>query len=109
MKVPNRLEKYKYHLAVLNDKKFRKGIITHAPNDFIHTLSEICKNSLHGNIPHTSEEKKCLKKHKAAIKTIIRKSTPVKRKRQILIQSGGFIGFLLGPVIKNLLQGAGII
>ena len=80
----------------------RKNLLKkHCNKDFINCIIECVKNILNGNVRLSSAQKKRLSAKKNTLRQIVLKKTPVGRKRQ-LIQSGGFLGALLGPIISVL-------
>lgn len=56
---------------------------------------------LKGNVPLNSAQKKKLSTKKNVLRQLALKKTSL-RKKQKLIQSGGFLGALLGPIISVL-------
>lgn len=98
------VNKYMHHLRVLStcDKKLRKAIVDNAPLGLIKCISELCKNSLVGNIPHTSKEKLALKQHKKYIRILANKSLASKHKRGVISQKGGFLPLLAAGLIGSL-------
>jgi hypothetical protein len=54
-----------------------------------------------GNVCLTPEHKRQLKRHKLSLRKLVLKKTPLSEKKKI-VQSGGFLGALLGPIVKIL-------
>ena len=75
-----------------------KAIIRSSDRDLVNTLCECCFNVLKGNVQLTSSQKKKLQRHKNTLRQLSNKKHSLKRKRHLL-QKGGFLGALLGPVI----------
>lgn len=73
----------------------------HCNRDFVCCITECVKNLLKGNIPLSELQKKKLSAKKKVLRQIALKKTPL-RKKQKLIQSGGFLGALLGPLVSIL-------
>ena len=69
--------------------------------DFVSCITECVKNLLKGNVPLNSAQKKKLAAKKKILRQFALKKTSF-GKKQKLIQSGGFIGALLGPIISVL-------
>jgi hypothetical protein len=63
------------------------------------TLCECVKNLFKGVVPLTEKQKKRLRPKEKLMRALLLKKTPLKTKRRI-IQRGGFIGALLGPLIS---------
>lgn len=66
--------------------------------DLIKALCECSLNILKGNVKLNRAQKKKLCRYKNKLRALIAKKTSMKSRKQIL-QSGGLIGALLGPVI----------
>ena len=96
-----RVQKHLKTLEVLESAKpkLRKGILENADSDLIRCICECCLNILSGNIELTPEEKRRLFHHKTLIRKLCSKNLPVEERRDILIQKGGFLPALLGPII----------
>jgi len=69
--------------------------------EFIRCICECVKNVLVGNVNLTPEHKRRLKRHKRSLRKLVLKKTSLSEKK-ILVQSGGFLGALLGPIVKVL-------
>ena len=80
----------------------RRSFLCQGPDDLILTLCEIALNVLKGNIPLTSAQYSRLRKEKKIIKLFADPKGPMKRKRKVLTQSGGFLLPLLGAAIPFL-------
>ena|SRR6476469_3588337 len=99
-----RIRKYapllrKLHRLSTKDKK--KLLNETLDREFINCICECCKNVIKGNIPLTTNQKKALLRHKKTFRKLVLKKTPTKQKRR-LIQTGGFLGALLTPLISIL-------
>lgn len=73
----------------------------HCDGDFVGCITECVKNLLKGNVPLNSDQKKKLSAKKKALRQFALRKTSF-RKKQKLIQSGGFLGALLGPIVSIL-------
>lgn len=80
-------------------------ILAKATKDQLDSITEIARNTLKGRIPYTQSSLKKLKRHKNTIREIAKKSISLKKKKQILKQKGGFLPFLIGPVLASVLSG----
>ena len=96
-----RVQKHLKTLEVLETAKpkLRKGILENSEKDLIHCICECCLNILKGNVELTPEQKRRLSYHKMNIRKLSSRDTPFSEKREILIQKGGFLPALLGPII----------
>lgn len=99
-----RLKKYAKFLKALHaaSPKKRKQMLKQTKDrEFICCVCEIAKNVLKGNVPLSMSQKSKLKRMKGSLRLLALKKTPVKKKKKI-IQSGGFLGALLGPIVSIL-------
>ncbi len=99
------LKKYVPFLRALhrasNDKARRAMLRDKMDNEFVSCVSECAENVLKGRVPLTNAHKKKLIRWKRSLRQLSAKKTSYKKKRQI-VQSGGFLGALLTPIIKIL-------
>jgi len=99
-----RLKKYAPLLRMLNKASpaVRKRLIKNAcSSDFVKCVCECASNIIKGNVPLTTAQKGQLLRRKRLLKKLVLKKTSLKNKRKI-VQSGGFLGALLGPIISVL-------
>lgn len=101
----NKLQKYMELLEILQQAKpkQRKQIIEASNNDFIKLLCECCLNILYGPMQITPEQKRKLKKYAPIMRQIASKKQPNKslaKKRELILQNGGFLPALLAPIIS---------
>ena len=73
----------------------------HCSPEFVKCICECVKNVLVGNVTLSPEHKRRLTRHKRSLRKLTLKKTPLKEKKRI-VQSGGFLGALLGPIVKVL-------
>jgi hypothetical protein len=98
------LKKYGSYLRLLKkvSPKVRKALLNkNCKTEFVNCVCECVKNLLKGNVPLTSAQKRQLVRRKRLLRKILLKKTPLKEKRKI-IQTGGFLGALLGPIVSVL-------
>ena len=67
----------------------------------IDAISECALNILRGNLTLTQGQKQKLCKHKRVLRLLANKKSSLNTKRRALQQKGGFLGLLLGPVLKT--------
>ena len=99
-----RLKKYAPYLRMLykSSPKVRKAIAKkNCSPEFIKCLCECAKNVLVGNVELSPAHKRQLKRHKRLLRKLVLKKTSLKAKKKI-VQTGGFLGALLGPIVKIL-------
>lgn len=91
-------------LRVLNtcSVKLRKDLIKKFPQSCINCICECCLNTLKGNVPLNSQQKKSLSRHKHTLRLLADKKVPVNKKRKVLIQKGGFLNILLPAALSVL-------
>jgi hypothetical protein len=80
----------------------QKSLLQAASPEVIDCLCEICFNILHGKVPLSSKQKSKLSTYKSSLRKLTKKSTPNTGRRKLL-QKGGFIGALLGPLLKTVI------
>lgn len=71
----------------------------------IRAVSECIKNILEGNVPVSNRHLKQMKQYKTLLRSLAKRCYPVKSKKKILKQKGGFIAPLLLPLAMNALGG----
>jgi hypothetical protein len=79
--------------------KNRRKILESADKGLFKAVGESAKNCLKGNVALNRKQFSCLRKHKHSLRKLANKKTSLKERKRI-IQRGGFLGALLGPVIK---------
>jgi len=99
----SRLKKYYTKLKLLKEAttKTRKDILKDCSKGLLCCLCECAKNVLKGNVPLTKVQKTKLKRFKKKLRDLSSKKVNVETKKEI-VQSGGFLGALLTPVISLL-------
>jgi hypothetical protein len=80
----------------------RKKLIEDATPDQIRALSEIAHNVVNGNFTLSKNKLNQLKVHKHSIRTLSKKTTSHLKKKHLLLQKGGFLPFLITPVLSAL-------
>ena len=91
-----------YHwLKVLHDSKptTRKALLAAANKELIDTICECLKNILLGRIKISQQLLKKLKRRRRAVEEIQSKKTNIKRKKELLIQQGGFLPAIIAPLL----------
>lgn len=83
--------------------KERKRMILKCKKDkkFVNCLCECCLNILNGNVHLSASQKRKLNSKKTTLRKICSKRTSLKNKQK-LIQKGGFLGAILGPIVSIL-------
>lgn len=76
----------------------RKSIMKNASKDFILALMEIVSNVVYGNVDVSSEHVREMKKHAKILQEMANKKTSMRRRKEI-IQQGGFLAALAGPIL----------
>jgi ABC-type methionine transport system ATPase subunit len=81
-------------------KSQRNMILKHADKDFIKCLCDCAINILQGNIKMSRQCQSNLKRHRECIRNFVAKKTGgLDKKREFLVQKGGFLPALLAPII----------
>ena len=76
----------------------RRAIISTADKSLIGALVEIVNNVLQGTVVISASDKKKLRGYKTLLRNLVRKGSLTNKKKAI-IQRGGFLPALLGPVL----------
>ena len=102
-------QRVKNHLSELSvlskcSAKQRKAYLQHANKELINCLSECCANTLKGHVPLNPAQKKTLSRHKKHIREVANKRSSLRKRKNTLIQKGGFLGSLLGPILSLILK-----
>lgn len=100
---PNRLKRNISVLDVISKapKTQREAIINTATRDQICCICDCCNNILNNNINLSTEELRKLNRYKDLIRYLAQTKSQreFKRKKQYLVQSGGFLPLLLAPIL----------
>lgn len=99
----SRLKKYLAKLKLLKQAsaKVRKNILKNCNKNLLCCICECAKNVLKGNVPLTKPQKSKLRRFKKKLRNLVSKKTRAAVKKK-LVQSGGFLGALLTPVLSFL-------
>ena len=91
-------------LAQAKTKKERNQLLKKAKSCIYYSISDISKNTLNGNIPINSDQKREISKYTAQLRRLARKSkVPLKERKKLVLQTGGaFLPALLLPAISFL-------
>ena len=81
--------------------KAKKKFLKTCNKDFIHCICECVRNLLKGHVPMKQSQLKSLGRHKRSLRSLALKQTSLAKRKQIL-QKGGFIGALIGPLVTGL-------
>ena len=97
----------KHYLTLLSkskQKNRRNKLLDVASTGEIKAISECVKNIVEGNVAISNKDLHILKRHKQVLRSIAQRCYPVKRKRSLLKQKGGFL-FQLLPLAISALTG----
>ena len=99
------LKKYAPFLKALHrahsDRERKAMLKNKMDNEFVCCISECARNVLKVQVPLSSSHKQKLSRWKRMLRQMSAKKTSYKKKRKI-IQTGGFLGSLLRPIISIL-------
>ena len=97
--VSQSLQKHGSDIVYLQKTKpcIRKHLITKADRSLVDCLCACADNILRGNVPLNKLQKEKLKRNKAGLRALSKKSFSLKKKKAFL-QKGGFLGSLLAPI-----------
>ena len=85
------------------NKNQRATFLRAADEKFIRCIRECVLNTLNGNVPLERYEKDRLVKYKTTLRRVVAKRGGWKSKRKLLIQRGGFLPYIIGPILSALL------
>ncbi len=97
----HRLKKHAHALRALHDSKpaARKVLLKTANKELIDCICLCVKNVLKGNVRIPKETYRKLKRHQKVLNEVRKNSVGVSKKKQLLIQQGGFLPALLAPIL----------
>jgi hypothetical protein len=86
--------------------KERRALLKACDNGRIRSICECAYNVLRGNVPLTPKTKRQLRKHKAALRRLVKRGECWTKKRKYLVQRGGgiLIPLLLNAVLPAILR-----
>ena len=99
--------KHKEYLTLLSKSKNtsrRKNLIEAGNNSEIRAITECLRNLIEGNVPINKGQLSLLKRYKSVLRSLASKCQPIKSKKKILKQKGGFLAALL-PIALSALGG----
>ena len=82
-------------LSKSKQKKRRNLLIELASSQELKAIIEFIVNILRGNVSLNDRKKKKLTRFKIIMREVALKSNPIKKKKRILQQKGGFLGALI--------------
>lgn len=85
-------------------KSQRDSFLRAADNKLVKCIQECVFNTLKGNVPLVRSERTRLAKHKTILRRVAAKRGDWKAKRKLLVQRGGFLPYLIGPILGALLS-----
>ena len=89
----------KIKLLSLATPRALKHIIREADKSLVDAVSECCLNVLKDHVPLTAKQKSRLARHKEKLRKFAERRAGVRKRKEILVQSGdGLISALLIPV-----------
>jgi len=86
-------------LAKANSNKKRKKLVKLAEDCVINSISEIALNCLNGNVPLSEIDFNKLSKYQNLLRKLTKISS-VKKRRNIISQTGGFLNLLIPPALS---------
>ena len=97
-----KLRKYADALKQLRrftNKQKHKWLKKNSSKEFVYCICECAQNILNGKVPLNTNKKNLLRKQKTGLRNLLKKSLSIKKKQKI-IQKGGFLGANLGPIVS---------
>lgn len=88
-----------YHL----NEEQRKALLRKADPTLVKRICECALNILVGNVPLTKTHKSRLRKHAHTLRALAKPNVNFTRKKNLIVQRGGFLPALLAPIIGTVL------
>ena len=86
------------------DVNQRRAVLKTASPKLIKCICECALNLLRGNVPLKHSEKVKLRRHRHSLRKLAEKKGSWKSKKKFVVQKGGFLPLLIGPIIGALLS-----
>lgn len=80
--------------------KQRKAIVATSSNDLVLAICEVVDNMLKGTLKLNAQQKKKLGHYKSVLREIANRKVSQKKKKELIVQKGGFLGTLLVPALS---------
>lgn len=84
------------------NKNQRSSFLRNADKKLIGCIRECIFNALRGNVQLGRGVKERLVRHKTTLRRIAAKRGNWKTKRKLIVQSGGFLPYIIGPILASL-------
>ena len=84
------------------NKEQRKAVLQEADAKFVRRICECALNVLIGNVPLTKGHKCRLRKHAKVLRKLASSVITLQRRKNIIVQRGGFLPALLASLIGTL-------
>ena len=96
-----RVQKFLKELKELKKAKpkTRKKLLSGCDKELVKCICDCCYNVVNGNIKLSSKQKKRLKRHCMPVRLLASKKVSLKKKKNLLVQKGGFLPALLAPIL----------
>lgn len=88
-------------LSRLSESEKKRWLKSNLNKDFVHCICECAQNLLRGKVPLNKKQKSALIRRKKNLRELVRRKVSLEKKKKI-IQRGGFLGALLGPIVSIL-------
>ena len=82
--------------------RVQKAVLREADPALLTTVCECAKNILNGNVPLSPAEKRRLTLYKKQLRQLTNRRLGQTTKKRVIVQKGGFLPALLGPLIGTL-------
>lgn len=81
--------------------KIRKAILKNADKELVDAICQCVFNMLQGNVQLTKAQKNSLSQYRHVMRKLVQKGG-LKSKKQLLVQKGGFLQFLIPAAISGI-------
>jgi hypothetical protein len=80
----------------------RIAVLKYSSKDQINCLAEVVLNLLRNNLSLTPTNRAQLKKHRTKLRKLVCPKTTVAQRRKLLVQKGGFLPYIIKPIVSLL-------
>jgi hypothetical protein len=78
----------------------QRALVRMADEGVIRAICECADNPLNGNVKLTTKQKRKLARYKSTLRRLVKRGENWKKKRQVIVQSGGFLLPLIAPALS---------
>ena len=88
-------------LSRLSESDKKRWLKVNLNKDLIHCICECAQNLIRGKVPLNKKQRSALIRRRKTLRELVKRKVSLSKKKKI-IQSGGFLAALLGPIVSIL-------